>query len=81
MNIYAKSMCITLEKIDSGHCWIKVKCTLKGASRETDITSVCSSDNNMKGNFSKNLSWKNLSKIIFLQKSTPFPNTHYKLKY
>ena len=29
-------------------------------------------------NFSKTLLF-NLSKIIFLQKSTPFPNTHYEL--
>ena len=32
-------------------------------------------------NFSKTLLLINLSKIIFSQKSTPFPNTHYELKY
>ena len=32
-------------------------------------------------NFSKTLLLTNLSKFIFLQKPTPFPNTHYKLKY
>ena len=34
------------------------------------------------GNFSKPLLLTNLSKFTFLlQKSTPFSNTHYKLKY